>query len=178
MHPWSGKNVYFVGFMASGKSSIGKAFAKFLGWPFHDTDDLIEKRAGRSISQIFAEDGEELFRQLETSVIVELAAQKNCVVALGGGAVMRDENWRYLNSSGVTISLSAPVEVLAERIGRNNARPLMAQLSPEDRVHKIQEMLAVRQPYYDRADFHFESSDDLSASEFVRHIYATLLEKR
>ncbi|MBN1466097.1 shikimate kinase [candidate division KSB1 bacterium] len=177
MLPWSGKNIYFIGFMASGKSSIGKSFAKFLGWPFHDTDDLVEKRAGRSISEIFAQDGEEAFRQLETAVLKELAEQKNCVVALGGGAVMRDENWRYLRNSGVTISLTAPVEVLADRIGRNDARPLMAQLSHAERVRKIQEMLARRQPYYDRADFHFESSAERSASEFVHHIYATLLEK-
>ncbi len=177
MLPWSGKNIYFIGFMGSGKSSIGKSFAKFLGWPFYDTDDLIENQAGRSISQIFAQEGEVVFRQLETSVIRDLAEQKNCVVALGGGAIMREENWRYLSNSGVTISLSAPVEVLAERIGRNEARPLMAQLSHEERFRKIEEMLVKRQPYYDRADFHFESSDERSASEFVHHIFTALLEE-
>jgi shikimate kinase/3-dehydroquinate synthase len=177
MLPWNGKNIYFIGFMASGKSSVGKSFAQFLGWPFYDTDDLIEKKAGKSISDIFAHDGEDVFRQLETSVIKDLSELKNCVVSLGGGAVMRDENWRYLKRSGVTITLTAPVEILAERIGRNNVRPLMAQLSHEGRVRKIKEMLTMRQPYYSRADFHFESSEERTVPEFIHHIFETLLEK-
>ncbi|MBN1561335.1 shikimate kinase [candidate division KSB1 bacterium] len=176
MLPWNGKNIYFIGFMASGKSSVGKSFAQFLGWPFYDTDELVERKAGKSISHIFAQEGEAAFRELESAVIIELSELKNSVVALGGGAVMRDENWRYLKRSGVTINLSAPVEILAERIGRNSARPLMAQLSREERVRRIEEMLNERQRYYDRADFHFESSDR-PVPEFIDHIFETLLEK-
>jgi shikimate kinase len=177
MLPWSGKNIYFLGFMASGKSRVGKSFSNLLGWPFLDTDDLIEQKAEKKISDIFAEDGEESFRQLETSVIKDVSEMKNNVVALGGGAVIREVNWEYLNASGVTIGLSAPVDVLAERIGRNQDRPLMANLSHDERVQKIQDMLDVRQPYYERADFFFKSSNDLPVPDFVNHIFETLLEK-
>ena len=177
MLPWSGKNIYFIGFMASGKSRIGKSFARMLGWPFYDTDELIEEKAGKSISQIFADEGEDYFRQLETLVIKELSDLKNNVVALGGGAVIRDENWQYLKNSGVTIRLSAPVDILAERIGRNEERPLMANMSHEERMKKIEEMLVARQPHYEQADFHFESSDERPVPDFVNYIFETLLEK-
>ena len=177
MLPWSGKNIYFVGFMGSGKSRVGKAFAQMLGWPFHDTDSLIEQKAGKSISQIFAKDGEEVFRHIETSIIKDIAKKKNNVVALGGGAVIRDENWDYFKKSGVTIALHAPVEILAERIGRNQERPLLANLSYEQRIQKIDEMLQVRQPHYDRANFQFESSNERPVPEFVNLIFETLLEK-
>jgi shikimate kinase len=86
-------------------------------------------------------------------------------------------NWDYLNASGITVGLSAPVDVLAERIGRNQDRPLMANLSHEERIQKIEDMLRIRQPYYERADFHFKSSNELSVPDFVNHIFETLLEK-
>lgn len=177
MLPWRGKNIYFLGFMGSGKSRVGKAFANMLGWPFLDTDELIEERAGKKISQIFTEDGEEAFRQLETTVIKDLSERKNNVIALGGGAVIRDVNWEFLNSSGVTICLTAPVELLAERIGRNEDRPLMADLSHAERLQKIEKMLQERQPYYDRAQFQFESSSDQSIQDFINHIFITLLHR-
>lgn len=177
MLPWSGKNIYFLGFMASGKSRAGKAFANLLGWPFLDTDDLIEQKAGKKISDIFTNDGEEIFRQIETSVIKDISELKNNVVSLGGGAVIREENWTYLNESGITIGLSAPVDVLADRIGRNQDRPLMANLSHDERVQKIQDMLNVRQKYYDRADFKFINTDDIPVPDFVNLIFETLLEK-
>ena len=177
MLPWSGKNIYFLGFMASGKSRIGREFARLLGWPFYDTDAWIEKKAGKEISRIFAEDGEAAFRNIETQVIKEAALKKNNVIALGGGAVLRDENWRYISESGVTICLTAPVEILSERIARNQHRPLMANLTHEERVAKIKKMLAERQPYYDRAQFTFKSSNDRSVADFVQYIFDTLLEE-
>ncbi len=177
MLPWTGKNIYFLGFMASGKTRIGNEFARLLGWPFHDTDKLIEEKAGKKISRIFEEEGEAAFRNLETQVIKEAALKKNNVIALGGGAVLRDENWRYISASGVTICLTAPVEILSKRIARSQHRPLMANLSDEERVARIKEMLAERQPYYDRAQFTFKSFDDRPVDDFVRHIFDTLLEK-
>ncbi len=176
MLPWSGKNIYFLGFMASGKSRIGREFAALLGWPFFDTDALIEKKAGKRISKIFADEGEVAFRALETEVIRELALKKNNVIALGGGAVLRDENWQIISASGITICLTAPVETLADRIARNRRRPLMANLSPQERIAKIKKMLAERQPFYDRAQFTFSGSNHRSSSQFVQHIFNTLLE--
>lgn len=177
MLPWSGKNIYFLGFMASGKSRIGREFAKLLGWPFHDTDELIELKAGKPISKIFEQDGETVFRRIEAEVVRETALKKNNVVALGGGAVIREENWRQISGSGVTICLQAPVEVLAERIARNQQRPLLANLTDEERIAKIDAMLSERQPYYDRAQFTFSSSNSRPISKFVQDIFDTLLEE-
>ncbi len=174
--PWIGKNVYFLGFMASGKSRIGSAFAHLLGWPFHDTDDLIEEYAGKRISDIFEQDGEEAFRHIETKVIENVAAKKNNVIALGGGAVVREQNWQKIIESGITICLTAPVHVLSERIARNQDRPLMANLSEAERLEKIESMLKTREPFYRRAQFTFESSNEQPVPEFIRYIYATLLE--
>ncbi|MDZ7370473.1 MAG: shikimate kinase [candidate division KSB1 bacterium] len=173
--PWNGKNVYFLGFMAVGKSRIGSAFAKKIGRPFFDTDSLIVERAGKEIAQIFAESGEEEFRRLETEVIRDVAARQNLVIALGGGAVLREENWRLIERSGITICLTAPIEVLVERIGRNQKRPLLANLTPEERRTKIAEMLAARQPFYQRAQFTFESSNSMPVSRIVSTIYDHLL---
>lgn len=177
MLPWHGKNIYFLGFMASGKSRIGREFAQLLGWPFYDTDDLIESRAGKPISRIFEHDGEEFFRNLEAQVVHETALKKNNVVALGGGAVIREENWRQISESGVTICLHASAEVLAARIARNQQRPLLANLSDEERIAKIKAMLSERQPYYDRAQFTFNSSNNSTIAKFAQHIFSTLLEK-
>jgi shikimate kinase / 3-dehydroquinate synthase len=176
MLPWSGKNIYFIGFMASGKSRIGREFAGLLGWPFHDTDTLIEKRAGKEISQIFKDDGEQHFRDLECAMIQDISAKKNNIIALGGGAVLRDENWQNISESGITICLVAPVEILSERIARNQQRPLLANLTSDDRIAKISEMLSERQPLYDRSQFTFKSSNDRPINEFVQHIFDTLLE--
>ena len=161
--------------MASGKTRVGREFARFLGWPFYDTDDLIEEKAGVTISEIFADQGETAFRTIETRVIKAIADKKNCVVALGGGAVLCDENWTFLNS-GITICLAAPVQVLADRIARNHNRPLMAGLDKSERLEKIRRMLNERQPYYDHAQFCFKSSDHRSINDFVYHIYSTLLD--
>lgn len=176
MLPWSGKNIYFLGFMASGKSRIGRELAALLGWPFHDTDALIEAKAGKRISQIFEEEGEQYFRDIESAVIKQVAEMKNNVIALGGGAVLRHENWRCISESGITICLEAPVKILSDRIARNQHRPLLADLSNKERIEKIADMLAIRQPFYDRAQFVFKSSNNRSTGQFVQNIFDTLLE--
>lgn len=174
--PWHGKNVYFLGFMGVGKSRVGGAFARLLGWPFHDTDDLIVARAGISIPEIFAQKGEEGFRRIETEVIREVAGWKNNVIALGGGAVLRAENWELINSSGITVLLTAPIEVLSERIGRNQHRPLLANLSEEERRRKIADLLTQRRPFYSRAQFTFESQNTRNISAFARQIFSKMVE--
>jgi shikimate kinase len=175
--PWHGKNIYFLGFMGSGKSRIGSAFAQLLGWPFHDTDELIEQRTGKIIRDIFATEGEEGFRNHETDVIREISAWKNNVIALGGGAVLCEVNWELISASGITICLTAPVAVLSERISRSQHRPLMDNLSEGERRRKISDMLAQRQRFYNRAQFTFESTNDRPIVEFVSTIFEILMEK-
>jgi len=163
--------------MAAGKTAVGKAFARYIGWPFRDTDILIEERAGKSITDIFKEDGEKAFRELERQIIAEITQKKNAIVALGGGAVTQEHNWKRIEKSGITIWLKTPVDVLDQRIARQTHRPLMANLSPQQRREKIVTMLEERRAYYQRAQFTFCRPATSSIDETVQHIFTTLLEE-
>ncbi|MBN2412148.1 shikimate kinase [candidate division KSB1 bacterium] len=171
MYPWDGKNIYFMGFMASGKTAIGKQFSSMMSWPFYDTDYLIEESAGKAISQIFADEGEAAFRKIETDIIRKVAAKTNQVIALGGGAVLREQNWKIIANSGISICLTAPVAVLANRIIQKSHRPLMANLSGRELHDKIENMLKERQPYYLKADYSFENGGELPVKEFALSIF-------
>ncbi|KAK9820867.1 hypothetical protein WJX81_007558 [Elliptochloris bilobata] len=123
-----GTSVYLVGMMGSGKSTVGKMVGGALNYPFLDTDSLIESSAKCSIPEIFASDGEDAFRELETQVLQQLMPHKEVVVATGGGAVVRAVNWGYLHH-GIVVWLDGPPELLARRaVGDGTAkRPMLAQ---------------------------------------------------
>jgi shikimate kinase len=110
-----GVNLYLVGMMGAGKSTVGQAVAKRLGYRFLDTDMLIESVAQRPISDIFATDGEAAFRDLETAVLEQVVAYTRSVVATGGGMVLRRENWGHLRH-GVVVWLDVPLAVLTQRL--------------------------------------------------------------
>lgn len=124
-----GTSIFLVGMMGSGKSTVGKMLANVLQYCFFDSDAVIQQAAGgASIADIFAENGEETFREIETSVLRELSAYKNCVIATGGGAATRSSNWGSMNC-GVTVFLDGPAELLARRIVTRegtSSRPLLA----------------------------------------------------
>lgn len=123
-----GTSIYLVGMMGSGKSTVGRMVSQALGYCFFDTDSLIEQLAGKTIPEIFAEDGEEDFRAIETQVLQELAPFKNCIIATGGGAATRGMNWGHMQG-GISIWLNGPPTLLARRVvqdGTSN-RPLLAQ---------------------------------------------------
>ena len=155
------QTIYFTGFMASGKSRIGHAVAERLHTTFIDTDAAIVEREGKSISEIFAEDGEAAFREMEKKLIEEIAADPNPkVVALGGGTLTQASIVSLIRKTGLIVRLWASPEVLSERIGRKDTRPLMAGLSPEARLEKIKTMLAERESRYALADFSVESTNE------------------
>lgn len=155
------RTVYFTGFMASGKSRIGHAIADRLKVPFVDTDAEIVERSGKSISQIFEESGEAAFRQMELDLIREIASNPEPkVVALGGGTLTQESVVSLIRETGLIVRLWATPEVLSERIGRKDTRPLMAGLSAEERLAKIKTMLAEREARYALADFSVESTND------------------
>src|SRR5688572_15249289 len=104
------RNIILTGFMGTGKSTVGRRLARRLGWTFVDTDELIEQREGRSIPDIFAQDGEPAFRDLETELARDLANSKNQVIATGGGMVLREENLRALEQAGAVVLLEAGIE--------------------------------------------------------------------
>ena len=177
MYPWDGKNIYLIGFMATGKSKVGKEIAYFLGRPFFDTDDLVEEIAGKRISEIFAHEGEQTFRDLESKAVNQISQTRECVVALGGGAVLRQENWALLASTGIIICLYADEQTLLERISIKSHRPLMHSESQNDLLSKIRALLTERQPVYDRADYCFKSRQDVSAQTLAKQIFYHLQEE-
>ncbi len=142
------ENVILVGFMGSGKTTIGRLAAKALNFQFLDTDQLIVDRTGRQISDLFAELGEEHFRDQETAVIRSLVTANRCVIATGGGAVIRPENREMLRRSGFVVLLTASEEVLLERVSRNSKRPLLQCENPREAVRRL---LTSRQEAYEHA---------------------------
>jgi shikimate kinase len=141
-------NLVLIGFMGSGKSSIGRLVAKELGFQFIDTDALIIERAGFDIPTIFALHGEEHFRDLESSVLRSITHLNRCVVSTGGGAVLREENRDLLRQIGFVVLLTANEEVLFERVARNRKRPLLQTDNPRETVAQ---MLNERRPIYEAA---------------------------
>lgn len=134
------KLVYLTGFMASGKTTIGKALAEAIGYDFVDMDSLIEKREGRSISQIFESDGESRFREVESAILQELSGRTGCVISTGGGIVESDENISIMKQSGITVWLHSSLDVCLQRItgdaSGQKSRPLAAELGLDKLVIK------------------------------------------
>ena len=136
--------------MGTGKSAVGKLLARRLNRPFIDLDRQIEKEAGRTVQQIFERDGEPSFRRLEAKVAKEAAALKGHVIATGGGVMCDEENVQVLKSGGVLVCLTASADTILERTSASLvSRPLLAGGDPRER---IMELLALRAPYYARAD--------------------------
>lgn len=164
--------VILTGFMATGKSAVGRAVAARLGRRFIDTDHEIVTRAGKPIARIFAEDGEPAFRRLEREVIAALAqAPQPAVIATGGGALVDDANFATLSRAGTIVCLVARPEVIARRVSLSNiARPKLAEGNlPLER--KIVELMEARQSAYARAPIAIDTSDltiDAAAERVLR----------
>jgi len=150
-------NLVLIGFMGTGKSVLGRRIAGLTQRPFLDMDAEIEQRAGKAISTIFAEDGEKAFRDLESALAAEWGRERaGSVIACGGGVVLREENLAALGANGVLVCLLARPEVILERTGRSNKRPL---LETQDREKKIRELLAARAPLYAKVPNQLDTSD-------------------
>lgn len=146
-----GLNLYLVGMMGAGKSAVGRPLAQALGYRFIDADTTVEETAGRTIPEIFAEAGEEGFRELESAVLNELSRWHSLVVATGGGVVTRPVNWGQLQQ-GVVIWLDAPEALLMQRLrGDPTPRPLLGDPDPAGRLRAL---LEARRPLYAQADLH------------------------
>lgn len=143
-------NLYIVGMMGAGKTTIGRKLANRLGYKFLDTDALIETTAGQPITDLFASEGEAAFRQLESSVLSQVSAYTNLVVSTGGGIVTQPMNWSYLRH-GVVIWLDVPVPVLVSRLSGDTSRPLLTGV---DLTTKLETLLTERGELYGQADVH------------------------
>ncbi len=138
-------NVFLVGPMGAGKTTIGKQLANALGLTFKDSDHEIVERTGASIPWIFDVEGEEGFRRREREMIDELSAREGLVLATGGGAVLAEENRRHLKERGTVVYLQASIEQLLKRTARDKNRPL---LQTEDPRAKLEALMAEREPLY------------------------------
>ncbi len=160
--------IYLIGFMGSGKSTIGKLLAEELGWSFLDLDELIEQTSGLTIPQLFEAKGEQEFRRIEHEALTRATHQIECgkphIVALGGGAFVQEKNQKHLSDKGISIWLDCPLETLERRVARNSHRPLARD--PE----KFRELFRARLPEYSKADYKVEVND----ADPVNHVRSIL----
>lgn len=161
-------NIALIGFMGTGKTAVGQLLAEKLNKAFLEQDSLIEQRAGKSIPEIFREDGEIAFRELEIAVTKEIAKERNAVIACGGGVVLNKINIDHLKESSVVIYFTASPEVILKRTSTEEGqRPL---LDVEDPLRTIGELLEFRRPFYERtADMEIDTSR-LDISAIVKQI--------
>ena len=162
--------ILLVGFMAAGKTTLGKALARDLGLQFVDLDHYIENRYHRSVSQLFADRGEEVFRQIERNMLHEAAEFEDIVLSCGGGTPCFFDNMEYMNTQGVTVFLEAAVDVIYTRLTiARTKRPLVTGKTSDELRQYITDMLVRRAPYYTRAHHtfcadHLENPEQVSDS--------------
>ena len=160
------KNIVLIGFMATGKTSVGRSLSKRLKREFFEIDEIIEKKEGTSIKKIFETKGEEYFRKLEKEIVKEASKKDGVIISAGGGAVIDEENFKNLKENGILVCLSSSVEIILERTRGQKSRPL---LNTPDPKKKIEELLKKRAPYYKKADFCIDT-DSLTVEQVVDKI--------
>ena len=166
--------IILTGFMGTGKTAVGQALAQKLKYDFLDTDLMVEAETGKSITEIFEKEGETVFRDHERKMVKRALEKDNVVVATGGGAVLDEQNLSLAKEKGVLIALSAPPDVILERIKNLQTRPLLKERSQWE---TIQNLLSRRSPYYRKADFIIETAGR-KIDETVDEILKILHENR
>ena len=163
-------NIVLIGFMGSGKTTIGRKLAVRLGYRFVDMDRFIEEEQQCKIAQIFEERGEATFRSLETGLLKRLKKAENTVVSTGGGVVTIEGNIEIIRSIGISIYLKAGIDNIFERVSRNNKRPLLQTDNP---LQTIKDMMEKREGAYSQADLILETNS-LSMGNVVSKIIQSL----
>lgn len=165
-------NVVLIGYRGTGKSTVGKVVAARLGRTVVSTDAELVKRAGRSIPEIVAQHGWDYFRDLESQVCRELAEKEGLVIDTGGGAILRSQNVEWLKHHGVVFWLTASVDTITKRIGRDTQRPSLT--GTKSFVDEVQDVLRERTPKYQAAAAHVISTDGRSIVQIADEILARL----
>ncbi|TVS16992.1 MAG: shikimate kinase AroK [Gammaproteobacteria bacterium] len=167
------RNVFVIGPMGAGKTTVGKLLAEALGLEFVDTDREIERRTGADIAWIFDVEGEEGFRRREAAMLDELTARQGVLVATGGGAVIDEENRKRLISRGTVIYLDAPLEQQVERTSHDRNRPLLQSGEPREVLERLRDE---RDPLYREVADHVFTADRRSAKVLAGEIARVLRE--
>jgi len=160
------KNIYLVGFMGVGKSLIGGMLARELSKNFIEMDEGIEKAAGRSIAEIFAQDGEPYFRSLEEELLKKIVLRKDLVVSCGGGLICNDENLALLKDTGWIFCLRASAQTIYERTKKQEHRPL---LNVDNPLAEINRLINSRERYYSQAHYTIDT-DESSPNSIIEKI--------
>jgi shikimate kinase len=154
--PGSARNLVLVGFMGSGKSSVGREIARRWGYRFLDTDSVIRQRHCKPILEIFESQGEPFFRDQEHLALREMQGSIHCVIATGGGIILQPRNRPLLHALGIIVWLSATEEIIWERVSRNRKRPLLQTADPRATINRL---ISLRNPLYEAvADITIETS--------------------
>ena len=165
-------NIALIGFMGTGKTAVGKALAEKLGKQFTEVDALIEQRAGKTIPEIFQQDGEIAFRELEIEATGDVAEKENTVIACGGGVVLNQINIDRLRRKSVIVYLTASLEVILKRTSPDtDERPLLVA---EDKTARVAGLLKFRKPFYERAADITVDTSTLDVREVVGKIIKRL----
>jgi shikimate kinase len=165
-----GINLYLIGMMGSGKTTVGQILAKALKYRFFDTDVVIEQLAKQSVAEIFATSGEAAFRDLETQVLAELSSYHRLAIATGGGIVLQRKNWSHLQQ-GLVVWLDLPVEQICDRLQGDTSRPL---LQNADLREKLTDLLEQRRILYAQADLHIAVQPDETPGQLAVRILDTI----
>jgi len=166
-------SIALIGFMGTGKTAAGKALAERLGKEFIELDALLELKAGKTIPEIFQQDGEIAFRELEIGVIKEVSQRKNAVIACGGGVVLNKINIDRLKEESLIVYLTASPRVILKRTSGDENRPL---LKTTERALRIRELLKFRKPFYERAADITINTSKLDITSVVEQIINKLKE--
>jgi shikimate kinase len=161
-----GLNIYLIGMMGSGKSTVGKLLSHELNYRFFDTDILIEKVAQKTINELFTKEGEDYFRSLETQVLAQISSYTRSVIATGGGMVIKQKNWSYLRY-GLTIWLDTNVEILTSRLIQDDSRPLLKET---DLTTKLTDLLNQRTSLYEQGDLRIIIEKDQTPEDITYQI--------
>ena len=160
--------IFLVGFMGCGKSAVGKALAQKLNYTFHDTDEMVEKKEGRSIEEIFKVSGEGYFREKEWEVLISLAGIRNAVVSTGGGLFLGTQHRRFIKEQGVSVWLDAPFDDILDRLKDGPVRPLFKNEA------ELEQMLENRKGRYACADYQVRTKG-LTVEKIIERIGQALL---
>ena len=168
-------NIYLVGPMGAGKTTVGRHLADLLGREFIDSDHEIERKTGASIPWIFEKEGEQGFRARETVVIGDLTSRSHLVLATGGGAVTQPMNREYLKHRGIVVYLYTPVELQLQRTYRDKNRPLLQVENPEK---KLKELLQLRDPLYRQVAHYIIETNQGAARDLAQNILQLILSEQ
>jgi len=168
-------NVVLIGYRGCGKTTVGRLLASRLGWPFVDTDTLIEEGTGATIRELFSDGAEQAFRDLESEVVTEVARRDHQVISTGGGVVLRESNTRALKRNGRLVWFTAPADVLWQRILNDKSRLVnRPAVDKAGGLRIVEDALAVREPLYARSADVIIDTRGRSPAELADDIMATV----